>query len=100
MILAAPEGAENGLEEEMAGGWDGDALAGQMEEALERQEAAAEASTGRDYVSPEERARQARLESLRLSKSRIVDQLGRATNPSHRVMLERALQALESQMNE
>ncbi|MDQ1523618.1 MAG: hypothetical protein QOE47_1542, partial [Pyrinomonadaceae bacterium] len=27
----------------MAGGWDGDALAGQMEDAMERQQAAAEA---------------------------------------------------------
>ncbi|HEV7857866.1 MAG TPA: hypothetical protein VGO91_04490 [Pyrinomonadaceae bacterium] len=84
----------------MAGGWDGDAVAGQMEEALERQQAAADDRTRRDYVSPEERARLARLESLRLSKARMLDQLGRATNPAHRATLERALQALESQMNE
>jgi hypothetical protein len=84
----------------MAGGWDGDAIAGQMEEALERQQAAADDRTRRDYVSPEERARLARQESLRLSKARILDQLGRATNPAHRATLERALQALESQMNE
>ncbi|MEA2175945.1 MAG: hypothetical protein QOD00_3537 [Blastocatellia bacterium] len=84
----------------MAGGWDGDALAGQMEDALERQQAAAEARTRRDNTSPEERARQSRLESLRLSKARILDQLERATNPAYRATLERALQALESQMNE
>jgi hypothetical protein len=71
-----------------------------MEDALERQQGADEARMGRDYVSPEERANRARLESLRLSKARILDQLGRATNPAHRAMLERALQALESQMNE
>jgi hypothetical protein len=86
--------------ENMAGGWDGDAIAGQMEDALERQQGAAEDSTRRDYVSPEERARLARLESLRLSKARILDQLGRATNPAHRSTLESALQSLESQMNE
>jgi hypothetical protein len=84
----------------MAGGWDGDAVAGQMEEALERQQAAADDRTRRDYVSPEERARLARLESLRLSKARMLDQLGRATNPAHRATLERAIQALESQMDE
>ena len=78
-------------------GWDGDALAGQMEDALERQQTAAEARQRRDNSSPEERARDAELESLRLSKARIQDQLGRATNPAHRAMLERALKSLEEQ---
>jgi glutathionyl-hydroquinone reductase len=81
----------------MAGGWDGDALAGQMEDALERQQAAAEARQRRDNSSPEERAREAEAESLRLSKARILDQLNCATNPAHRAMLERALKSLEEQ---
>ena len=81
----------------MAGGWDGDALAGQMEDAMERQQAAAEARLRRNSSSPEERAREAEAESLRLSKARIQDQLSRATNPAHRAMLERALQSLEDQ---
>ena len=81
----------------MAGGWDGDALAGQMEDALERQQAAAEERLRRDSSSPEERAREAQAESLRLSKARILDQLSRATNPAHRAMLKRALQSLEDQ---
>ncbi|HYP00258.1 MAG TPA: hypothetical protein VER76_08715 [Pyrinomonadaceae bacterium] len=80
-------------------GWDGDALAGQMEDALERQQAAAEARQRRDNSSPEVRRREAELESLRLSKARILDQLGRATNPAHRAMLERALKSLEEQVN-
>jgi hypothetical protein len=71
-----------------------------MEDSLERQQAVTDDRTRRDYVSPEERARLSRLESLRLSKARMQDQLGRATNPAHRATLERALQALESQMNE
>ena len=78
-------------------GWDGDALAGQMEDALERQQAAAEARQRKNSSSPEERQREAELESLRLSKARIEDQLDRATNPSHRAMLERALKSLEEQ---
>ena len=83
-------------------GWDGDALAGQMEDAMERQQAAAEARLlqRKDAASPEERARVAELESLRLSRARIQEQLSRATNPAHRAMLERALESLEKQANE
>jgi hypothetical protein len=77
-------------------GWDGDALAGSMEEALERQQEAAEARRARkETSSPEDRERKAREESVRLSISRLQEQLGRATNPAHREMLERALKALE-----
>jgi hypothetical protein len=84
----------------MAGGWDGDALAKQMEDVIERQEAAAEARLRKNSSSPEQRAREARLESLRLSKARITEQLSRASNPAHRQMLESALQAIESQMED
>lgn len=78
--------------------WDGDDLAGQMEENLERQQAAAEARA-KSPGSAEDRARGARLESLRLSRSRIMVQLDRATVPAHRTMLERALQAIDDQMS-
>ncbi len=81
-------------------GWDGDALAGQMEEAMERQQEAAEARLRKRTVSREDLSRAAELESLRLSKARIQNQLERATNLSHRAMLERALAAIESQMSE
>jgi hypothetical protein len=77
-------------------GWDGDALAGQMEEALERQQAAAEARASRNNSTPEDRAQALKLETIRLSKSRLQEQLGRATNPAHRATLERALKSLES----
>jgi hypothetical protein len=78
-------------------GWDGDALAGSMEEALERQQQVAEARRARkDTSSPEDRVRKAKEESVRLSRARIEEQLGRATNPAHRAMLERTLKALES----
>lgn len=78
-------------------GWDGDDLAGSMEEALERQQEAAEARRARrEQSSPEERERKAREESVRLSRARLEEQLGRATNPAHRAMLERALKALDS----
>lgn len=77
--------------------WDGDALAGNMEEALERQQEAAEARRARKNSSTVDHERVAKEESLRLSRARIEEQLGRATNPAHRAMLERALKALESE---
>lgn len=79
-------------------GWDGDALAGQMEEVLERQQAVADARAHRGTSSPEERARSAEFESLRVSRSRIMDQLSRATVPAHRTTLERALKSINDQM--
>lgn len=75
-------------------GWDGDDVAGKMEEVFERQQAAADARAHRGTSSPEERARSKDFETLRLSRSRIMDQLSRATNPAHRKMLERALEAI------
>jgi hypothetical protein len=81
-------------------GWDGDDLAGKVEDVLERQEAAAEARTNRGASWGEERARSAKLESLRLSRSRIMSQLANATNPAYRTMLERALKSLDDQMEQ
>jgi len=79
-------------------GWDGDALAESMEQAIERQQEAADARRARkEPTSPEERDRRARDESVRLSKARLEDQLSRATNPAHRTMLERALKSLEAE---
>ena len=72
-------------------GWDGDALAGQMEEVFERQQAVADARALRGTSTLEERMRSSQFESLRVSRSRIMTQLSGATNPSHRTMLERAL---------
>jgi hypothetical protein len=65
--------------------------------ALERQQEAAEVRRARkDTSTTEERERKAQEESLRLSRARI-EQLGRATNPAHRAMLERALKALDAE---
>jgi len=79
-------------------GWDGDALAESMEQALERQQEAVEARrvARKGMSSQEGRDRMARDESLRLSKARLEEQLSRATNPAHRTMLERALKSLEA----
>jgi len=78
-------------------GWDGDALAESMEQALERQQEAAEARLARREQTPTEvRERKVRDESVRLSRARLEEQLKRATNPAHRTMLERGLKALEA----
>jgi hypothetical protein len=69
-----------------------------MEEALERQQEAAEARRARKATSSlEDRERKAKEESLKLSRARIEEQLGRATNPAHRAMLERSLSALDAE---
>ncbi len=80
--------------------WDGDALAEQMEEVFERQQAVADARAMRGSSTLEERVRSANFESLRVSRSRIMTQLSGATNPSHRTMLERALKSITDQMAE
>jgi hypothetical protein len=77
--------------------WDGDDLAGQAEDTLERQQALADAQANRT-TTPEQRVRNAEIESLRLSRSRIASQLNTATNPAHRRMLESALQSLDAKM--
>ncbi len=79
-------------------GWDGDALAGQMEEAFERQQAVADARALRGTSTLEERMRSSQFESLRVSRSRIMTQLNGATNPAHRTMLERALKSINDKM--
>ena len=80
--------------------WDGDDLAGQAEDVFERQQAAADARAHRGTSTVEERARSAKFETLRLSRSRLMGQLSEATNPAHRTVLERALQSINDKMNE
>ena len=80
--------------------WDGDDLAGQAEEVFEKQQAAADARAHRGTSTVEERARSAKFETLRLSRSRLMGQLSEATNPAHRTVLERALQSINDKMNE
>jgi hypothetical protein len=78
----------------MAIGW-GKSYEEQMEEASQR---ASEVKRGH---KPEVvRKREQALESLRLSRSRIEQQLSRAVRPAHREMLMKALQEIEKQAEE
>lgn len=78
----------------MAIGW-GKSYEEQMEEASQR--ASAERTP---RVPLDERVRLQRLESLKLSRSRVEDQLSKAVHPAHRQMLMKALQAIEEEADE
>jgi hypothetical protein len=81
----------------MARGWESKSVEDQQQAAEERarqREAAPVAD------SPAARARRERLETLRLSRARTLDQLERATNRAHREMLRRTLRALERELEE
>ena len=78
----------------MAIGW-GKSFEEQVEEANQR------ASQERaPRVPQEDRVRLQRMQSLRLSRSRVEEQLGRAVHPAHREMLMKALQAIEKEAEE
>ncbi|MGB7926077.1 MAG: hypothetical protein WCF57_22750 [Pyrinomonadaceae bacterium] len=80
----------------MARGWESKAVADQIEEADER----ALRASGDYELSPVVRARRERLESLKLSRARTLEQLERATRPAHREMLNRTLRSLEAEIDE
>jgi len=77
----------------MARGWES--------KSVEAQQAAAAEKPGphRSPLTPQEAARQRELESLRLSRQNILQQLERARDPRHRRMLEDALAELQHRMD-
>jgi len=77
----------------MARGWESKAVESQLEEKEGR-----ESSRRAEDLSPQERDRLARLDSLKLSRARTLEQLERAANPAHRAMLKRTLLALEKEI--
>ena len=79
----------------MARGWESKAVEDQINEADARAERDSKAT---DELSPEERERLRRLESLKLSRTRTLDQLERATARAYREMLQRTLRALEAEI--
>jgi hypothetical protein len=67
---------------------------------VEEQQAAAKekAGTPKPRLTPEQRAAQSRKEGLKLSRSRILDQIRAATNPRYRESLEQALANLDEKI--
>ena len=79
----------------MARGWESKAVADQIEEEESRQQLASKVET-----TPEQRLLKERLDSLKLSKSRLLQQLERATHPAHRNVLLNGLKAVEKEIEE
>ena len=78
----------------MARGWESKSVADQIEDA-ELREPKAQAP-----ASSDERERKQRLDSLLLSKSRLLQQLERAKHPAHRGVLLNGLKAIEKEIEE
>ena len=79
----------------MARGWESKAVADQIEESSElreREQAAAR--------SNEDRQRNERLTSLKLSRARLLEQLERARHPTHLEGLQKGLKAIEADIDE
>lgn len=79
----------------MARGWESKSVEAQQEAAVDRP---SESPSSRQDNSPEARARRDRLASLRMSRSRTLQQLEAAVNPKHREMLQRALRTIEAEL--
>ena len=77
----------------MARGWESKSVADQIEDAELREPKAKPASM-------EDRERKQRLDSLRLSQSRLLQQLERAKLPAHRGVLLNGLKAIEKEIEE
>ena len=77
----------------MARGWESKSVADQIEDAELRQPKG-------EPASDEDRERKQRLDSLLLSKSRLLQQLERAKLPAHRGVLLNGLKAIEKEIEE
>ena len=79
----------------MARGWESKAGADQIEEVESRQQQPSETE-----VTKEQRALKERLDSLKLSRSRLLQQLEHARHPAHRNVLLNGLKAVEREIEE
>jgi len=76
----------------MARGFDSKFVEAQQEEASRKK-------TVGPGLTPAEQAAEARRATLELARARAAADLGRATVPAHRAMLEQAIRALDSQID-
>ncbi len=79
----------------MARGWESKAVADQIEEGESRRQ-----QPSKTEATMEQRVLKERLDSLQLSKSRLLQQLERARHPAHRNILLNGLKALEREIEE
>ena len=79
----------------MARGWESKAVADQIEEGESRQQQPSKTET-----TKEQRMLKERLDSLKLSRSRLLQQLEHARHPAHRNVLLNGLKAVEREIEE
>ena len=79
----------------MARGWESKAVADQIEEGESRQQ-----QPSKTEVTKEQRVLKERLDSLMLSRSRLLQQLEHARHPAHRNVLLNGLKAVEREIEE
>jgi hypothetical protein len=76
----------------MARGWESKSVESQMEDAENRKKLSA------TYLTPQQKIRQSELESLELSRTRVLHDLTGTLHPRHRESLEAALKFLEEKI--
>jgi len=79
----------------MARGWESKAVADQIEEGESRRRQASKSE-----LTLEERMLKEHLESLKLSRSRLLQQLEHARHPAHRDVLLNGLKAVEKEIED
>lgn len=79
----------------MARGWESKAVADQIEDEESRQQ-----RTSEPAATPEQRVLNEQLDSLKLSRSRLLQQLEHAKHPAHRGVLLNGLRAVEREIEE
>ena len=83
---------------DMARGWESKSVEDQMEEAR-RSQAGSQGDREEPVESSEEKERRRKIESLRLERSRLAEQLERARSNAHRRMIQRSLEAVEAEID-
>jgi hypothetical protein len=78
----------------MARGWESKSVEDQIEEARRSQGVA----EGR-VQSPEAKERERKIESLKLERSRLTEQLNRARSEAHQRMIRQSLKAIEEEIS-
>ena len=79
----------------MARGWESKAVADQIEEGESRRH-----DTRKPAATPEQRILIEQLDSLKMSRSRLLQQLEHARHPAHRNVLLNGLKAVDEQIEE
>jgi hypothetical protein len=80
----------------MARGWESKSVEDQIEEARRSQEQ----EDAKGHVqSPEERERERKIESLKLERSRLTEQLNRARSEAYQRMIRQSLKAIEEELD-